>query len=152
MKTVCTVSFSVIQNAGDPYGNRTHIFAVRGRRLDRLTKGPTFADFNIIAHLPEKCKGFLKKSFGKQKIFFGTTQNQVKSGQIHRFYQGKEETGKLIEKNFSIRERNFGKPLDKRKKIWYNIICSVQPTRAESGTIPQSPQSHKRAWRNWQTR
>ena len=26
--------------AGDPYGNRTHIFAVRGRRLSRLTKGP----------------------------------------------------------------------------------------------------------------
>ena len=26
--------------AGDPYGNRTHVFAVRGRRLSRLTKGP----------------------------------------------------------------------------------------------------------------
>ena len=25
---------------GDPYGNRTHAFAVRGRRLSRLTKGP----------------------------------------------------------------------------------------------------------------
>ena len=27
-------------SSGDPYGNRTHIFAVRGRRLSRLTKGP----------------------------------------------------------------------------------------------------------------
>ena len=27
-------------SSGDPYGNRTHIFAVRGRRLNRLTKGP----------------------------------------------------------------------------------------------------------------
>ena len=42
---------------------------MRGRRLDRLTKGPTFADLDIIAHLPENCKGFLKKSFVKRKIF-----------------------------------------------------------------------------------
>ena len=25
---------------GDPYGNRTHVFAVRGRCLSRLTNGP----------------------------------------------------------------------------------------------------------------
>ena len=25
---------------GDPYGNRTHDCALRGRRLNRLTKGP----------------------------------------------------------------------------------------------------------------
>ena len=25
---------------GDPYGNRTHDYAVKGRRLNRLTKGP----------------------------------------------------------------------------------------------------------------
>ena len=25
---------------GDPYGNRTHVFALRGRRLSRLTNGP----------------------------------------------------------------------------------------------------------------
>ena len=42
---------------------------MRGRRLDRLTKGPTFADLDIITHLPEKCKGFLKKSFVKPNIF-----------------------------------------------------------------------------------
>ena len=26
--------------AGDPYGNRTHVCGVRGRRLNRLTNGP----------------------------------------------------------------------------------------------------------------
>ena len=26
--------------SGDPYGNRTHVFAVRGRCLSRLTNGP----------------------------------------------------------------------------------------------------------------
>ena len=26
---------------GDPYGNRTHVFAVRGRCLNRLTNGPS---------------------------------------------------------------------------------------------------------------
>ena len=27
---------------GDPYGNRTHVCGVRGRRLNRLTNGPWF--------------------------------------------------------------------------------------------------------------
>ena len=30
--------------AGDPYGNRTHVFAVRGRCLSLLTNGPLFAE------------------------------------------------------------------------------------------------------------
>ena len=29
---------------GDPYGNRTHVFAVRGRCLSLLTNGPLFAE------------------------------------------------------------------------------------------------------------
>ena len=29
------------QKTGDPYGNRTHDYGVRGRRLNRLTKGPS---------------------------------------------------------------------------------------------------------------
>ena len=29
---------------GDPYGNRTHVFAVRGRCLSRLTNGPNHTD------------------------------------------------------------------------------------------------------------
>ena len=28
------------QKGGDPYGNRTHVCGVRGRRLNRLTNGP----------------------------------------------------------------------------------------------------------------
>lgn len=36
---------SVLDLFGDPYGNRTHDFAVRGRRLNRLTKGPCFQVF-----------------------------------------------------------------------------------------------------------
>ena len=38
-KHLWTEVFGILA-VGDPYGNRTHIFAVRGRRLDRLTKGP----------------------------------------------------------------------------------------------------------------
>ena len=34
---------------GDPSGNRTHDYAVRGRRLSRLTIGPSF-DLIIISH------------------------------------------------------------------------------------------------------
>ena len=29
--------------SGDPYGNRTHVTAVKGRCLNRLTNGPSFA-------------------------------------------------------------------------------------------------------------
>ena len=52
---------------------------MRGRRLDRLTKGPTFADPYSIAHFLGKCKSFLKKSLLKSKIFFADTPNRTKS-------------------------------------------------------------------------
>ncbi len=35
---------------GDPYGNRTHAFAVRGRRLSRLTNGP-FLTTLLLYHI-----------------------------------------------------------------------------------------------------
>ena len=38
-----TVKIAVCQSLfkdGDPYGNRTHVCGVRGRRLNRLTNGP----------------------------------------------------------------------------------------------------------------
>ena len=44
---------------GDPYGNRTHVFAVRGRCLSLLTNGPTCRPqptFCILSHSFEKCK------------------------------------------------------------------------------------------------
>ena len=34
-------------NFGDPYGNRTHVCGVRGRRLNRLTNGPCGAPSRI---------------------------------------------------------------------------------------------------------
>ena len=43
---------------GDPSGNRTHVYAVRGRRLSRLTIGPYSVDFGIISHTAENCKPF----------------------------------------------------------------------------------------------
>ena len=32
---------------GDPYGNRTHVCGVRGRRLNRLTNGPHGTSYSI---------------------------------------------------------------------------------------------------------
>ena len=32
--------FLLLKVSGDPYGNRTHVCGVRGRRLNRLTNGP----------------------------------------------------------------------------------------------------------------
>ena len=37
---------------GDPYGNRTHVCGVRGRRLNRLTNGPDHASPVRDARLP----------------------------------------------------------------------------------------------------
>ena len=34
---------------GDPYGNRTHVFAVRGRCLNRLTNGPCLSSRSSIS-------------------------------------------------------------------------------------------------------
>ena len=37
---------------GDPYGNRTHVCGVRGRRLNRLTNGPDGAPSGIRTRDP----------------------------------------------------------------------------------------------------
>ena len=41
------VLFSHSKRSGDPYGNRTHVCGVRGRRLNRLTNGPDGAPSRI---------------------------------------------------------------------------------------------------------
>ena len=46
-KIESTKSFDIVDSIafykfGDPYGNRTHDSALRGPRLNRLTKGPNF--------------------------------------------------------------------------------------------------------------
>ena len=48
---------------GDPYGNRTHAFAVRGRRLSRLTNGPFLQRCYYITF-------FLKMQYLFEKNFF----------------------------------------------------------------------------------
>ena len=35
---------------GDPYGNRTHVTAVKGRCLNRLTNGPYLQNADINPH------------------------------------------------------------------------------------------------------
>ena len=34
---------------GDPYGNRTHVTAVKGRCLNRLTKGPYIFSYTVAS-------------------------------------------------------------------------------------------------------
>ena len=53
---------------GDPYGNRTHAFAVRGRRLSRLTKGPWCTEQGYYITAANKKQGLLKK-FSKALFF-----------------------------------------------------------------------------------
>ena len=44
---ICSMKF-----CGDPYGNRTHVCGVRGRRLNRLTNGPDGAPSGIRTRDP----------------------------------------------------------------------------------------------------
>ena len=46
---------------GDPSGNRTHDYAVRGRRLSRLTIGPSIS-LTIISHVKEFVNSFFEKN------------------------------------------------------------------------------------------
>ena len=39
--------YKLLNGTGDPYGNRTHVCGVRGRRLNRLTNGPDGAPSRI---------------------------------------------------------------------------------------------------------
>ncbi len=39
-RAISGLNHFAMQNDGDPYGNRTHVCGVRGRRLNRLTNGP----------------------------------------------------------------------------------------------------------------
>ena len=49
---------------GDPYGNRTHVTAVKGPCLNRLTNGPyTIDNEYIISDFFPFVKSFLQKTY-----------------------------------------------------------------------------------------
>ena len=51
--TPINTNYSIsLKKAGDPYGNRTHVCGVRGRRLNRLTNGPFGAPSGIRTRDP----------------------------------------------------------------------------------------------------
>ena len=50
-----------LKSSYDPYGNRTHDYAVRGRRLSRLTKGPWSERMLVYHVLGKKSRAFAKK-------------------------------------------------------------------------------------------
>ena len=55
---------------GDPYGNRTHVSALRGPRLSLLTNGPCVSALNYYSTIKGCCQGvFAKKFVFFEKIF-----------------------------------------------------------------------------------
>lgn len=60
----CSSEFALL-SSGDPYGNRTHVFAVRGRCLSLLTNGP-FLRSNRYYNIP-----YMKKQPLFEKTFSG---------------------------------------------------------------------------------
>ncbi len=46
---------------GDPSGNRTHDYAVRGRRLSRLTMGPLYTTYVLYHTILKNASAFFKK-------------------------------------------------------------------------------------------
>ena len=72
---------------GDPYGNRTHVFAVRGRCLSLLTNGPCVLNIGIITQAFRKIKPFLKKSLKKFEFFCRSRQTPSKTGKTLHFWR-----------------------------------------------------------------
>ena len=57
---------------GDPYGNRTHVCGVRGRRLNRLTNGPSSERTTYRSLQPTaKAHSFRRSSSSSQTRFAG---------------------------------------------------------------------------------
>ena len=50
---------------GDPYGNRTHVFSVRGLRLNRLTNGPCCVQLVYYTIFLSFCQGVFERFFKK---------------------------------------------------------------------------------------
>ena len=48
---------------GDPYGNRTHVTAVKGRCLNRLTNGPGSGDLTRTGDRPGMNRGLYQLSY-----------------------------------------------------------------------------------------
>ena len=71
-----TVRHKVPHRRGDPYGNRTHVFAVRGRCLSLLTNGPCPSDWRNIAIIARAC--------GKCQYLFWAFCKKVKNGQFSK--------------------------------------------------------------------
>ena len=59
---------------GDPWENRTPDFAVRGRRLSRLTKGPYFGEKAVFSPNKEKSRHLPIFPGRLQPSIFGTTE------------------------------------------------------------------------------
>ena len=59
---------------GDPWENRTPDFAVRGRRLSRLTKGPYFGEKAVFSPNKEKSRHLPIFPGRLQPSIFGTTK------------------------------------------------------------------------------
>ena len=85
---------------GDPYGNRTHVTAVKGRCLNRLTNGPGSGNLIrtddipgmnrllyqlsyaakwlcLISALPKPNKSIIARKEKKSRTFFGIFENSL---------------------------------------------------------------------------
>ena len=65
---------------GDPYGNRTHVTAVKGRCLNRLTNGPGSGNLIRTDDIPGMNRLLYQLSYAAMwvKLGFGTTETQLR--------------------------------------------------------------------------
>ena len=96
---------------GDPWENRTPVFAVRGRRLSRLTKGPLWGkpvpneDRSPLPHhcglwIKEKCRHLPIFPGRLQPSIFGTTKLNFCVRNGNRWNLGVIGTGFEVTRNF----------------------------------------------------
>ena len=64
---------------GDPYGNRTHVTAVKGRCLNRLTNGPGSGDLTRTGDRPGMNRVLYQLSYAAKYVcFIRLTRNQLR--------------------------------------------------------------------------
>ena len=82
-----TTQFRVVFLFGDPYGNRTHVFSVRGWCLNRLTNEPWHIRSIIIHFFAVFVKWFSKSFFKKINFSWNTHIFKVFSLFLYIFYR-----------------------------------------------------------------
>ena len=81
---------------GDPYGNRTHVTAVKGRCLNRLTNGPGSGDLIRTGDIP-----------GMNRLLYQLSYAAIEAAEVKFSFVIIYGKGLFVKRNVHIFPRNF---------------------------------------------